>query len=330
MLDLGLPDLDGLEVVRRIRSWREVPVIVLSATALEDRKVAALDAGANDYVTKPFGMAELEARIRTALRHAAPPAAPEDGMLGVGPDRARPRALPGHVDGEPVELTAKEFELLAFLARHAGKTCTHQMVLRQVWGDSYGDEAEYLRVYIYRLRKKLGEKGGLCCARRPASVTAFQPAERCPAPPAPLFIHTASEPGSHPVHAGGHNLSAWLISSQCSASSLFALAMLGLDLGLGAGMTAAKAILLGGVRPGVHLPGRRHVQAREVLDGLLPGPSSSWWSPWGSPGGTWVRTWPPCSRAASTSWAGPSGPSTGCSAPAPRTSRPGSATPAPW
>jgi two-component system KDP operon response regulator KdpE len=160
VLDLGLPDLDGLEVVGRIRSWSEVPVIVLSATALEDRKVTALDRGANDYVTKPFGMAELEARIRTALRHAALPVAPDDGMLRVGPielDLAHYRAT---VDGAEVELTAKEFELLAFLARHAGKTCTHQMVLRQVWGDGYGDEADYLRVYIYRLRKKLGEKGG--------------------------------------------------------------------------------------------------------------------------------------------------------------------------
>ncbi len=159
VLDLGLPDLDGLEVVRRIRSWSEVPVIVLSATALEDRKVAALDAGANDYVTKPFGMAELEARIRTALRHAQP-VGPDDGTLQVGPLKLDMVHYQAAVDGEPVELTAKEFELLAFLARHAGKTCTHQMVLRQVWGDTYGDEADYLRVYIYRLRKKLGEKGG--------------------------------------------------------------------------------------------------------------------------------------------------------------------------
>jgi two-component system KDP operon response regulator KdpE len=160
VLDLGLPDLDGLEVVRRIRSWSEVPVIVLSATALEDRKVAALDGGANDYVTKPFGMAELEARIRTALRHAAQPMASDDGTLTVGPIELDLVHYQARVEGEPVELTAREFELLAFLARHAGKTCTHQMVLRQVWGDSYGDEADYLRVYIYRLRKKLGEKGG--------------------------------------------------------------------------------------------------------------------------------------------------------------------------
>ena len=160
VLDLGLPDLDGLEVVRRIRSWSDVPVIVLSATALEDRKVAALDGGANDYVTKPFGMAELEARILTALRHAALPEGPDTGHRTVGPIDLDLVHYQATVDGEPVELTAKEFELLAFLARHAGKTCTHQMVLRQVWGDTYGDEADYLRVYIYRLRKKLGVKGG--------------------------------------------------------------------------------------------------------------------------------------------------------------------------
>jgi two-component system KDP operon response regulator KdpE len=160
VLDLGLPDLDGLEVVRRIRSWSEVPVIVLSATDLEDRKVAALDAGANDYVTKPFGMAELEARIRTALRHTAQAVVPDEGKLTVGPIGLDLVHYQATVEGEPVELTAKEFELLAFLARHAGKTCTHQMVLRHVWGDSYGAEADYLRVYVYRLRKKLGEKGG--------------------------------------------------------------------------------------------------------------------------------------------------------------------------
>ncbi|MGD0811891.1 MAG: response regulator transcription factor [Acidimicrobiales bacterium] len=147
VLDLGLPDLDGLDAVHRIRSWSEVPVIVLSATALEDRKVAALDAGANDYVTKPFGMAELEARIRTALRHASVPASPDEGQLTVGPIELDLVHYQVSVAGDPVELTAREFELLAFLARHAGKTCTHQMVLRQVWGDSYGAEADYLRVY---------------------------------------------------------------------------------------------------------------------------------------------------------------------------------------
>jgi two-component system KDP operon response regulator KdpE len=160
VLDLGLPDIDGLELCGHIRGFSDVPVIVLSATALEDRKVAALDGGANDYVTKPFGMAELEARIRTALRHTSLPPAPEATRLVVGPIELDLVHYQVTVAGQPVELTAREFELLAFLARHAGKTCTHQMVLRGVWGDAYGPEAEYLRVYVYRLRKKLGERGG--------------------------------------------------------------------------------------------------------------------------------------------------------------------------
>jgi two-component system KDP operon response regulator KdpE len=160
VLDLGLPDIDGLEVCHRIRQWSGVPIIVLSAVGLEDRKVAALDGGANDYVTKPFGMAELDARIRTAIRVRTPAAGAESPELVVGRLQLD---LPHHqasLDGKTVELTAKEFDLLAFLARHAGKVCTHQMILGQVWGGEYGREAEYLRVYIYRLRRKLGDRDG--------------------------------------------------------------------------------------------------------------------------------------------------------------------------
>ncbi len=160
VLDLGLPDMDGLDMVRHLRTWTDVPIIVLSATALEDRKVAALDGGANDYVTKPFGMAELEARVRTALRHAGSPQVAVEAVA-VGPLSLDLVHYEARVAGEPVELTAKEFELLAYLARNAGKTCTHQMVLREVWGDAYGAEADYLRVYVYRLRKKLGPAGRL-------------------------------------------------------------------------------------------------------------------------------------------------------------------------
>lgn len=156
VLDLGLPDIDGLDVVRRIRAFSQVPIIVLSATALEDRKVAALDGGANDYVTKPFGMAELEARIRTALRDRASSSAFAGSTVQVGPLVLDLVHYQLQVAGAPVELTAREFEFLAYLARNAGKTCTHQMVLREVWGDDYGSEADYLRVYAYRLRKKLG------------------------------------------------------------------------------------------------------------------------------------------------------------------------------
>jgi two-component system KDP operon response regulator KdpE len=160
VLDLGLPDLDGLEVCRRLRTWSEVPVIVLSATGLEDRKVAALDGGADDYVTKPFSMAELEARIRTAIRHRRTAEDPIDGELIVGDliiDLVHRQAT---FRGEPLELTGKELDLLAYLARHAGKVCTHQMILGAVWGGEYGSEAEYLRVYVYRLRRKLGDSDG--------------------------------------------------------------------------------------------------------------------------------------------------------------------------
>jgi two-component system KDP operon response regulator KdpE len=158
VLDLGLPDLDGLEVCRRIRQWSQVPVIVLSATGSEDRKVAALDGGADDYVTKPFGMAELEARIRAALRHAHPPHHEDEAELAVGSLELDLVHHQARSSGRPLELTAKEFDLLAFLARHAGKVCTHQMILQEVWGAGYGSEAQYLRVYVHRLRHKLADQ----------------------------------------------------------------------------------------------------------------------------------------------------------------------------
>ncbi len=160
VLDLGLPDLDGIEVCHRIRQWSDVPVIVLSATGLEGRKVEALDGGANDYVTKPFGMAELEARIRTAVRNRGPGEAPERDHLVVGTLELDLVHHHAELGGSALVLTAKEFDLLAYLARHAGKVCTHQMILGHVWGTGYGSEAEYLRVYVYRLRRKLGDPGG--------------------------------------------------------------------------------------------------------------------------------------------------------------------------
>jgi two-component system, OmpR family, KDP operon response regulator KdpE len=160
VLDLGLPDLDGLEVCRRIRQWSQVPIIVLSATGSEDRKVAALDGGADDYVTKPFGMAELEARIRAALRHAHPRRDEDEAELAVGSLELDLVHHEARSAGRPLELTAKEFDLLAFLARHAGKVCTHQMILQEVWGAGYGSEAQYLRVYVHRLRHKLADEQG--------------------------------------------------------------------------------------------------------------------------------------------------------------------------
>ncbi len=162
ILDLGLPDLDGLDVCRRIREFSEVPIVVLSAYGDEHRKVEALDSGADDFVTKPFGMAELEARLRVALRHAAARNDQSDKStrLQVGDldiDLVHHMAT---LSGSPLPLTAKEFELLAYLARHAGKVCTHHMILKDVWGPGYGAESNYVRVYTHRLRKKLGDDEG--------------------------------------------------------------------------------------------------------------------------------------------------------------------------
>jgi two-component system KDP operon response regulator KdpE len=161
ILDLGLPDLDGIEVCRRIRTFATVPIVVLSAYGDERRKVEALDSGADDFVTKPFGMAELEARLRVALRHGAQnPEGAEPPEFDVGRlhiDLVHHMATLG---GDALQLTAKEFELLAYLARHAGKVCTHHMILKDVWGPGYGMESNYVRVYTHRLRKKLGDEDG--------------------------------------------------------------------------------------------------------------------------------------------------------------------------
>jgi two-component system, OmpR family, KDP operon response regulator KdpE len=161
VLDLGLPDIDGLEVCRRIREWSEVPIIVLSAAGTEDRKVVALDTGADDYVTKPFGMAELEARLRVALRRSTRTTPDQPTELAVGRIEVDLVHHMARLDKQPLDLTGREFDLLAYLARHAGKVCTHQMILRDVWGSAYGNEAHYLRVYAHRLRRKLGDAGHL-------------------------------------------------------------------------------------------------------------------------------------------------------------------------
>jgi two-component system KDP operon response regulator KdpE len=157
LLDLGLPDLDGTQVCRSVREWSSVPIVVLSASGDEQRKVAALDGGADDYVTKPFGMAELEARIRVALRHGRSGSGPEPTELAVGSLVLDLVGHTGRLEGRELELTAREFELLAYLARRAGKVCTQHMILRDVWGPEYGAESHYLRVYAHRIRRKLGE-----------------------------------------------------------------------------------------------------------------------------------------------------------------------------
>ena len=156
ILDLGLPDVDGVEVCRRLREWTETPIVVLSAHGTEARKVEALDQGADDFITKPFGMAELEARLRVALRHRARPSeSPESPIITLGTVRIDLAGRTVTVRGEPVALTAREFDFLAFLARHPGRVITHRLLLEGVWGPGYGTEAHYLRVYANHIRKKI-------------------------------------------------------------------------------------------------------------------------------------------------------------------------------
>lgn len=154
IVDLGLPDIDGAEVIRRIREWSAMPLLVLSARTQEAQKIVALDAGADDYVTKPFGIGELLARIRAALRHLA---RREQGgvslKLGdVKIDLARRRVL---APGRDIHLTPVEFRLLACLARHEGMVVTHRHLLREVWGPTHVEQPQYLRVYMKQLRQKL-------------------------------------------------------------------------------------------------------------------------------------------------------------------------------
>ena len=156
IIDLGLPDMDGIEVIRRLREWTAVPIIVLSARGQERDKVTALDAGADDYVSKPFGASELVARIRVALRHAAGASHEADeaafkvGELQV--DRLRRHVSLG---GTEVRLTPTEYKLLTTLIRYAGKVVTHQQLLREVWGPAHTDQAHYVRIYMAHLRHKL-------------------------------------------------------------------------------------------------------------------------------------------------------------------------------
>jgi two-component system KDP operon response regulator KdpE len=156
ILDLGLPDMDGVEVVKRLREWSQMPVIVLSARAQEEDKVAALDAGADDYLTKPFGVSELLARLRVALRHAT--RGPEGSQVfESGPLKVDLGARRVEVAGHEVHLTPIEYRLLSVLVRHPGKVLTHRQLLREVWGPSHIEDAHYLRIYMAQLRRKLEE-----------------------------------------------------------------------------------------------------------------------------------------------------------------------------
>lgn len=156
ILDLGLPDLDGLEVTRRLREWTATPIIVLSARNRERDKVDALDAGADDYLTKPFGVDELMARIRVALRHAdRRDGEPELAVVETSALRIDLAARRVTRAGEDVHLTPIQYQLLAVLARHAGRVVTHTQLLKEVWGPHYERETQYLRVYMGQLRQKL-------------------------------------------------------------------------------------------------------------------------------------------------------------------------------
>jgi two-component system, OmpR family, KDP operon response regulator KdpE len=156
VLDLRLPDGSGVDVCRRLREWSQAPVVVVSAVDEEDEKIAALDAGADDYVTKPYAVGELLARLRAALRRAAAPVGepPAVRFGDVEVDLARREVARG---GEPVHLTPHEYRLLAELARHPGRVLTHPALLSAVWGPEYGSETHYLRVYMANLRRKLEE-----------------------------------------------------------------------------------------------------------------------------------------------------------------------------
>ncbi|EGP08320.1 DNA-binding response regulator KdpE [Bradyrhizobiaceae bacterium SG-6C] len=157
LLDLGLADGDGKDVIRRVREWSDVPIIVLSARDREAEKIDSLDLGADDYVNKPFNVGELMARMRTALRHRLQRKS-ETPVLRVGDlevDSVRHRVTRG---GTELKLTPKEFELLSFLARHAGRVVTHRQILAAVWGPAHTEDTQYLRVYIGQLRQKIEEK----------------------------------------------------------------------------------------------------------------------------------------------------------------------------
>jgi two-component system, OmpR family, KDP operon response regulator KdpE len=155
LLDLGLPDQDGVEWTRSVREWSHTPIIVISAREQEGDKVKALDAGADDYLTKPFGLNELLARMRVALRHAEQTGAAEPPVLDVGPlqlDLARRQVT---IDGRELRLTPIEYRILSLLARNAGKVLTHSYILREVWGPGHTQQTHYLRVYMAQLRRKL-------------------------------------------------------------------------------------------------------------------------------------------------------------------------------
>ena len=155
ILDLGLPDIDGKEVVRKIREWSEVPIIILTARDQEQEKIETLNAGADDYITKPFGVGELMARMRVSLRRSAHSEnEPVIACGGLTVDLSQRRVT---VDGNEIKLTPTEYEIIKILAQHAGKVLTHKQLLKAVWGNTYSQDTHYIRVYIGQLRRKIEE-----------------------------------------------------------------------------------------------------------------------------------------------------------------------------
>jgi two-component system KDP operon response regulator KdpE len=157
LLDLGLPDLDGLEVVKRLREWTTTPIIIITARGKEKDKIAGLDAGADDYLTKPFDVGELMARMRAALRHSQrlKQGGKQDPVFETPDFKVDLSARVVTVRGKEVHLTPNEYDLLAFLIRHVGKVVTQKQILQEVWGPASGDQVQYLRIYVYQLRQKI-------------------------------------------------------------------------------------------------------------------------------------------------------------------------------
>ena len=153
VLDLGLPDLDGVTILKRLREWSHVPVIILSVRDREEDKIAALDHGADDYVTKPFSTGELLARLRVAQRHASPTG--DQTVFRTGALEVDLAARVVKLNGKEVKLTATEYSLLRLFVQHSGKVLTHRQILKEVWGPNYTEQTHYLRVYIAHLREKL-------------------------------------------------------------------------------------------------------------------------------------------------------------------------------
>jgi two-component system, OmpR family, KDP operon response regulator KdpE len=155
LLDLGLPDIDGLEVIRRLREWNNAPILILSARGQESDKIAALDLGADDYIGKPFAVGELLARVRAALRRAVPAAEAGRSVIQFGAVEVDLEKRIVRVNGAEVHLTPNEYKLLQVFVKYAGKVLTHRQLLAEVWGPNHTEQAQYLRVYVAQLRRKL-------------------------------------------------------------------------------------------------------------------------------------------------------------------------------